>query len=255
MDLVDALILGIIEGLTEFLPISSTGHLILAGKLLGLKQTEFVKTFDIAIQLGAILSVIVFERKRLIKSTEIWKRIIIAFVPTGIVGFILYKIIKGVFLESYTIVVISLIAGGFILILADRYIRKEYTYSIENIPLLRVFFIGLFQSIAVIPGVSRSGATIIGGLLMGLGRKESAEFSFMLAVPTMFAATSYDILRTGADLSKDEWHLLFIGFFTAFVVALLTMKIFLSYLNKHGFLLFGVYRILLGVIYYSVFIL
>ncbi len=255
MDLIDALILGVVEGLTEFLPVSSTGHLILTGKLLGLKQTEFIKTFDIAIQLGAILAVVFFERKKLTANIDIWKRIFIAFIPTGIIGFALYKLIKGFFLESYVVVIISLVLGGFVLIAVDRFLKNTGGYSIYNIPLYRVFIIGVFQSIAVIPGVSRSGATIVGGMFMGLGRKEAAEFSFMLAVPTMFAATSYDLLKTGASFSQDNWIVIAIGFITAFVVALFTMKTFLSYLQKHGFFIFGVYRIILGFVYYILFIL
>ncbi len=255
MDLLDAFILGIVEGLTEFLPISSTGHLILTGKLLGIKQTEFVKTFDIAIQLGAILAVVFFEREKLSKNMDIWKRIIVAFIPTGIIGFALYKVIKGVFLESYTIVVTSLILGGFVLIAVDKFLNVRTKHSITDIPLRKAILIGVFQSIAVIPGVSRSGATIVGGMLVGLSRKEAAEFSFLLAVPTMVAATSYDLLKTGPSINHHEFLLLAVGFFTSFFVAVFTMKAFLSFLNKHGFFIFGIYRILLGIVYYSVFIL
>jgi len=255
MDLLDSLILGIVEGLTEFLPISSTGHLILTSKLLGLKQTEFLKSFEIAIQLGAILAVLIGERERLIKNRNIWKKIMVGFIPTGIIGFSLYKVIKGVFLESYTIVIISLIVGGFVLIAVDLFLKGRGKHTIDSLSLKGAFFIGVCQSIAVIPGVSRSGATIVGGLLAGLNRKEAAEFSFLLAIPTMFAATFYDLFKTGGSFTAENWSLLFTGFISAFIVAIITMKTFLGYLKNHGFLPFGIYRIVMGAVYYYVFIL
>ena len=254
MDLLDSIILGIVEGLTEFLPISSTGHLILTAKILGLKQTEFLKSFEIAIQFGAILAVLITERERLIKDRDIWKKIMVAFIPTGIIGFSLYKVIKGVFLESYLTVVVSLIIGGFVLIAIDLLFKDRDKHTIESLPLHKAFFIGVCQSIAVVPGVSRSGATIVGGLLYGLNRKDAAEFSFLLAVPTMFMATSYDLLKSGSNFTYENWTLLGAGFISAFIVAMVTIKIFLGYLKNHGFLPFGIYRIVAGIVYYFVFI-
>ena len=251
----DAVILGIVEGLTEFLPVSSTGHLILTAHILGLRHDEFLKSFEIAIQLGAILAVLILYANRLARDREVWKRIAVAFVPTATVGFVLYKVIKGYFLGNDLLVVVNLFIGGIIFLFIDRLTQPLNRYSdIDELSLKRSALIGLFQALAVMPGVSRSGATIIGGMILGLGRKGSAEFSFLLAVPTMFSATAYDLYRSGGNFASDQWSLLAIGFLTAFVTALLTVKAFLWFLQRHGFALFGVYRIAVAVIYGLVFL-
>jgi len=248
----EAVILGIVEGLTEFLPVSSTGHLILASHILGIPQTEFTKSFEIAIQLGSILAVLVLYSERLIRDMEIWKRILLAFFPTATVGFLLYKLIKGFLLGNDLIVVVNLFIGGIVLILANRYCERFcYLKDADELSLKRSFIVGVFQSIAVVPGVSRSGATIIGGMLMGLSKKSAAEFSFLLAIPTMLAATAYDLYKTGPQISSAQWEILGIGFLTAFVTALVSVKAFLKFLNTHGFTIFGIYRIIVALAYAS----
>ena len=251
-----AVILGIIEGLTEFLPVSSTGHLILAAHILGIKHTEFVKSFEIAIQLGSILAVVVLYFERLIKDVETWKRIILAFIPTGILGFLLYKLIKGYLIGNDLVVVISLILGGIILIILDRTLgERAPLHDINELPYWKAVLIGVFQSIAMIPGVSRSGATIAGGLLVGLDRKTAAEFAFLLAVPTMLAATTYDLIKSGGTFRGEEWQVLGIGFVVSFITALAVIKLFINYLKRHGLWVFGIYRIIVGLVYAYFFLL
>jgi len=248
--------MGVVEGLTEFLPVSSTGHLILTAHILGLPQDEFTKSFEIAIQLGSILAVIFIYLERFIKDYETWKRIILAFIPTGLVGFALYKVIKGYLLGNDLIVVINLFVGGIILILADKYCERFcHLGDIDELPLKKAPLVGLFQALAVVPGVSRSGATIIGGMLMGLSRRSAAEFSFILAVPTMLAATGYDLLKTGGQFESAHWELLGVGFVTAFFTALFTVRMFLKFLNSHGFMVFGIYRMVVAVVYGMLFLL
>ncbi len=251
----EAVILGVVEGVTEFLPVSSTGHLILTAHILGVEHNEFTKSFEIAIQLGAILAVLFVFFERFIKDLETWKRIILAFLPTGVVGFLLYRLIKEYLIGNDLVVVINLFLGGIALILADRYCERFCLFrDIDELPLRRAIIIGLFQSLAVVPGVSRSGATIIGGMLMGLSRKSAAEFSFILAVPTMLTATAYDLFKTGPSFDQSQWGLLGIGFVTAFVTALLTVKLFLRFLNSHGFTIFGIYRMGIAVLYAVIFL-
>ncbi|WP_457599753.1 undecaprenyl-diphosphatase UppP [Hydrogenivirga sp.] len=256
MEVRDAFILGVVEGLTEFLPVSSTGHLILTAHILGIPHDEFTKSFEIAIQLGSILAVIFIYFERFIKDFETWKRITLAFIPTGLVGFALYKVIKGYLIGNDLIVVINLFLGGIILILADRYCdRFCHLRDIDDLPLKKAPLIGLFQALAVVPGVSRSGATIIGGMLMGLSKRSAAEFSFILAVPTMLAATAYDLLKTGGQFQSGHWELLGVGFVTAFFTALVTVKLFLKFLSSHGFTIFGIYRMMVAVVYAAAFLL
>ncbi len=251
----DAFVLGVVEGLTEFLPVSSTGHLILTAHLLGIPHGEFTKSFEIAVQLGSILAVVFLYADRLLRDRETWKRIAVAFVPTGAVGFALYRLIKDHLIGNDLVVVISLFLGGVVLILADRYCgRFCHLRDVNDMSLKRAFVVGIFQSLAVVPGVSRSGATIVGGMLMGLSRRSAAEFSFILAVPTMLAATSYDLLRTGPAFSREEWGLLALGFGIAFATAFLTVRFFLRFLDKHGFVIFGVYRMVVSLLYGAVFL-
>ncbi len=250
MNIYQAIILGVVEGLTEFLPVSSTGHLILTAHILGLDHSNFTKSFEIAIQTGAILSVVLLYAKRLLTDWETLKRVIVAFLPTGILGFLLYKLIKTYLIGNDKVVVISLILGGVFLLFVDRVCERFcHIGDVKSISLKRAFIIGLFQSLAMIPGVSRSASTIIGGMLVGLHRKASAEFSFLLAVPTMIIATSYDIYKSHSTFTQSEWHLLAVGFLSAFLTALLAVKVFLRFISVHSFLPFGIYRIVIGFLY------
>jgi len=250
MTALEAVLLGILEGATEFLPISSTGHLILARHLLGIAESPFTTSFLIAIQLGAIAAVVLsFWRSFL--DAEILKRLLTAFVPTAIIGFILYKLIKDFLLTSELTVVIALLVGG-ILLIALELLHKENVHgddSLRSITYKQAFLIGLFQSIAIIPGVSRSGATIAGGLLLGLRRVAIVEFSFLLAVPTMLAATGYDLLKTYSTLEAGNIGLMLLGAVTAFIVALLALRFLLAFVKTRTFIPFGVYRILLAVVF------
>lgn len=251
MDFLQAIILSIVEGISEFLPISSTGHMVLISVLLRIQQTEFVKSFEIFIQLGAILAVVVLYYKTFLQNKEVWKRIIVAFIPTAIIGYALYKIIKHLLLGNTMVTVLAILIGGIAMIVLEL-LHKEKDHhkeKIEEIPLKSAFFIGVFQSISVIPGVSRAAATIIGGLFMGTKRKAAVEFSFLLAVPTMLAATGLDMLKTGFSFSAYDYLLLSIGFVGAFVVALFAIKFFLKFVQKHTLIPFGIYRIILAILF------
>jgi len=254
MTYLHTLILGIIEGVSEFLPISSTGHLMLASYLLHLKQTDFQKSFEIAIQLGAILSVVVLYWRALLVNSEILKRVITAFIPTAILGFIFYKIIKRVLLGSNTVVLYSLLIGGIFLILFELWHREKESASeeISDISYSKSFMIGLCQAVAMIPGVSRSAATIIGGLVLGIKRKTVVEFSFLLSVPTMAAATGLDLMKSGGHFSLEEFNLLLMGFISSFIVALLSIKWLIHFIKNHTFISFGIYRILIALLFWFV---
>lgn len=246
-----AFILGIVEGISEFLPISSTGHLILASRVLGINQTEFVKTFEIAIQLGAILSVVVLYRKRFLLNIEALKRVCVAFLPTAVIGLVLYKIVKKFLLGNSDVVVWSLFLGGLFLIIFELLHRekKDSVNAIESISYKQAALIGVFQAIAVIPGVSRSAATIIGGLILGLRRDTIVEFSFLLAVPTMLAATVLDLYKSANVFTGSQFTVLGIGFVTSFVVAIFAIKFLINYIKKHSFIPFGIYRILVALLF------
>jgi len=251
MTILDSVLLGIVEGFTEFLPISSTGHLILAGKLLQIPGTEFFKTFEIAIQLGAICSAVVLYWKSFL-NIEIVKRLIVAFIPTGVIGFLLYGVVKDVLLESESVVLWALALGGVALILFELF-YKEPEDAPKNVAAISYFqsaLIGVCQSIAIIPGVSRSAATIVGGLLLGVKRVAIVEFSFLLAVPTMLAATGYDVLKNASSFSVDEFQTLAVGFITSFVVALLAIRWLLNFVRNHSFISFGVYRIFVALLFF-----
>lgn len=246
-----ALLLGIIEGLTEFLPISSTGHLILAGEFLNITETAYFTTFIIAIQLGAIGAVILMYWRELL-SIKKWQRLLVGFIPTAVIGFLLYSSIRAL-LDKPLVVAIMLITGGALIIYIEHwYSKKKETGDILNtheLSLKQAFFLGLFQTIAMIPGVSRSGSTIMGGLLMKLPRSLIAEYSFLLAVPTMLSATLYSIYKSRDIMSNDSgWTLLAVGFFAAFATALCVVKFLLHYIKRHSFVIFGVYRIFIGII-------
>ena len=252
MNFITAFILGIVQGISEFLPISSTGHMILASHLMGLKHTEFLKSFEIAIQVGTILSVVVLYWRSLLVDFEVIKRLAVAFIPTGVLGLTLYKVIKGYLLGSETVVLCSLLIGGIFIIAFEYWYREkeDATSEIREISYKYALIIGLFQSIAMIPGVSRSASTILGGLWLGLKRKTIVEFTFLLAVPTMLAATGYDLIKSGSQFSFDQIQYLLVGFVTAFVVALLTIKFLLQFIKTHTFIPFGIYRIVLVVFWF-----
>jgi len=247
MNIFHAIILGIIEGLTEFLPISSTAHLIIANRLLALPNTDFVKSFDIIIQLGAILAVVAIYARRLLAKPKTIIKILVAFIPTAIIGLTLYPFIKEVLFENILVIALALIIGGIILILFEKYYKNINTsIQVSEVTTFQAIKIGLFQSLAIVPGVSRAGATIIGGLSLGLSRKTIVEFSFLLAIPTMLAATGLDIIKSGFNFSNQEWLLLTIGFITAFITALAAIRFFLHYIQKNTFTNFGWYRIIIG---------
>jgi undecaprenyl-diphosphatase len=252
MDLITSFILGIVQGVSEFLPISSTGHMILASHLMGLTHTEFLKSFEIAIQAGTILSVVFLYWRKLLADVEVIKRIIVAFIPTGVLGLTLYKLIKGYLLGSETVVLWSLLLGGIFLVVFELWYKEseDATSEIRDLSYKNALIIGLFQSIAMIPGVSRSASTIVGGLILGLKRKTIVEFSFLLAVPTMLAATAYDLIKTGAQMSLPQIHYLAVGFITAFIVALLSIKFLLRFIQTHTFIPFGIYRIVLVILWF-----
>ena len=252
MSIIEAIILGVIEGVTEFLPISSTGHLILAARCLGLAQTEFVKSFQIVIQLGAILSVVVLYWKTFLSGLGLYRKLLVAFIPTAIIGSIFYRFIKGYLFDNNKVIIWALFLGGIAIILFEHFYRErgKTIKELPSISYLQAFLIGLFQSLAVIPGVSRAAATIIGGLIVGLSRKIIVEFSFLLAVPTMAAAASLDLLKSADSFSKEQFAVLVMGFFVSFMVALLTIKFLLIFIKKHNFVFFGIYRILLALVFW-----
>ncbi len=259
-----AIILAIVEGLTEFLPVSSTGHMIIASSLMGINASEFTKMFTVNIQFGAILSVLVLYWKRFFQSIDFYKKLLFAFLPAVVIGFLLSDVIDAL-LESVLTVAISLVVGGVVLLFVDKWFNNDPTHSTPSAK--QAFVIGLAQCIAMVPGVSRSAASIIGGLAQGISRKAAAEFSFFLAIPTMLAAASYkfitdflhldikdDILKMNTykiqsslnQLSAHDVQTLLLGNLVAFIVAMLAIKFFISFLTKYGFRVFGIYRIIVG---------
>jgi len=254
MDILQSALLGIVEGVTEFLPISSTGHLILAADILRVAQTDFTKSFEIIIQLGAIASVI-FLYWKILWNLETIKKLAVAFIPTGIIGLLLYKIVKTYLLGNETIVLWSLFLGGLALIIFERRHNEDNSNidSIKAISYKQAALIGLFQAIAIIPGVSRSAATIVGGLSLGIKRSTIVEFSFLLAVPTMLAASGLDLMKNySVLLSPDKFWLLATGFIVSFIVALGSIKFLLRYIQKHNFTPFGIYRIFAALLFWMI---
>lgn len=254
MTLLQAFILGIVEGITEFLPISSTGHLILASEWMGLERTEFLKTFEIAIQSGAIFAVLVLYGKSLLNRLQTLRLVIIAFIPTAILGLLLHKLIKKYLFSGSEVVLCSLFIGGILLILFELWYIKREKQVLETgeITSKQAFLVGVFQSLAMIPGVSRSAATIVGGLLLGMSRKAIVEFSFLLAIPTLLAATGLDLLKNASTITSDHILPLTVGLLTSFVVALLGIKFLIRYIQQHTFIWFGVYRIAVAVFFWMV---
>jgi undecaprenyl-diphosphatase len=251
MTLLQAVILAVIEGITEFLPISSTGHMIIGSSVMGIEKDEFVKLFTVAIQFGAILSVLVLYFKRFFRTIGFYFKLLVAFLPAAVFG-VLFSDKIDELLESPMVVAISLVIGGIVLLFVDRIFYKSKQDDADKISYPTALIIGLFQCIAMIPGVSRSAATIIGGMSQKLTRKAAAEFSFFLAVPTMFAATAkkmYDFYKTeGATFTGEQIKLLAVGNIVAFIVAMIAIKTFIAFLSRNGFKIFGIYRILVGLI-------
>ncbi|MBP6429224.1 MAG: undecaprenyl-diphosphate phosphatase [Bacteroidales bacterium] len=248
MTIFQTIIIAIVEGLTEFLPVSSTGHMIIAQGILGIKSDEFVKLFTICIQFGAILSVLVLYWKRFFQSMKFYYKLLIAFIPAAVIGLLAGDFIDSL-LENVWVVSIMLVIGGVFMLFADKLFNKPQ--EDQEITYKKSFKIGLFQCIAMIPGVSRSMATIVGGMTQKLTRKNAAEFSFFLAVPTMFAATGYKMLKAvmadgGVEMLKTNLSSLIIGNIVAFIVAMLAIKFFINFLTKYGFKAFGYYRIVAG---------
>ncbi len=252
MTLIETIIIAIVEGLTEFLPVSSTGHMIIAQDLLGVESTEFVKAFTVIIQFGAILSVVVLYWRRFFQSWSLYRKLFIAFIPAAVFGLLLGDIIDSL-LESVMTVGIMLIVGGVVMLFVDRWFGKGKEDNINEMSDRKALGIGLFQCIAMIPGVSRSMATIVGGMAQGLTRRSAAEFSFFLAVPTMFAAMCYKMLQlfldpNGLQVISDNLSILIVGNIVSFVVALLAIKLFIEFVSKYGFKFFGYYRIVVGIL-------
>jgi undecaprenyl-diphosphatase len=243
MSFLQAFIIAIVEGITEFLPISSTGHMIITEKILGIADDDFVKAFIVNIQFGAILSVVVLYWKRFVQSVNFYFKLFVAFIPAAIIGFLLGDYIDAL-LENVTVVAISLVVGGIILIFVDKWFVK--VDENQEISPRKALVIGFFQVIAMIPGVSRSAATIIGGMAQKLNRKNAAEFSFFLAVPTMAAAAAYKLLKNYHSITNDKIGILLFGNIIAFIVAAFAIKTFIRFLSKNGFRLFGYYRIVVG---------
>jgi undecaprenyl-diphosphatase len=251
MNTIQAIIIAIIEGITEFLPVSSTGHMIIASSFFGIEHDDFTKLFMIVIQLGAILSVVVLYFKRFFQSLDFYFKLLVAFIPAVVFGLLFSKKIDAL-LESPLTVAISLLIGGVILLKVDDWFADSEEIQTSNeISYAQAFKIGLFQCLAMVPGVSRSGASIVGGMSQKLSRTTAAEFSFFLAVPTMLGATAkkcYDYYKEGFVLSHEQINLLIIGNVIAFIVALLAIKSFIGFLTQHGFKMFGYYRIVAGIV-------
>ena len=268
MTIFHGLILGIIEGLTEFLPISSTAHLIIAADWLRIPSSEFLKTFEISIQLGAILAVVILYWKKIWSSWNLIFKIGAAFIPTAIIGLIFYKIVKNYLMDNNYIIAGALLIGGIILILFEKSYSKKISgkelanlaanaYDKEkdiNISYKQAALIGVFQACSIIPGVSRAAATIIGGLSLGISRKNIVEFSFLLAIPTMLAATGFDLFKNRyilMVLDANSLIIWLIGFIASFITAIIGVKFFIKFIQKNNFAPFGWYRIILGLVIFG----
>ncbi|MDP3986536.1 MAG: undecaprenyl-diphosphate phosphatase [Candidatus Veblenbacteria bacterium] len=256
MEFFYAIVLGVVEGVTEFLPVSSTGHLILAERLLALPPSEFWKSFIVAIQLGAILAVGALYWRQLFLSRAVFTRVVVAFLPTAVIGLFLYPFIKEYLLGNTTVVLWALAVGGAAIVLFERVYREPWqaVEQVSRMSYRQALIIGLAQAVAVVPGVSRAAATIVGGLLAGLKRRTIVEFSFLLAIPTMAAATGLDLLETGTAFSVSEWSVLGMGFVVSFVFALAAVRWLLRYISRHTFTAFGWYRLALAA-FYALFLL
>lgn len=249
MTIFDSIVLGIIEGITEFLPISSTGHMIVVGDWLGIANTDTNQAFEVIIQVAAILAVIAnYKEKFHPRFFELWVKVAVAFLPIGLIGFLLSDVVKALF--SVTIVGVMFIIGGIIFIAVERYYQEEAcpTVDVNDVSMKQAMWIGFAQIFALVPGTSRAGATIIGAMLVGLNRKTCAEFSFLLGLPVLAAASGYDLLKHYQDFTSADFTNLAVGFVTAFIVAYFVIKLFINFLAKFTFVGFGVYRILFGLL-------
>ena len=249
MDIFQAIIIGIIEGFTEFLPISSTGHMIVASRFLGLPQDEAMKAYEVIIQFAAILAVmLIYKEKITFKKIDLWLKLLAAFMPLAIVGFIFKEQIKALF--SVEIVAWMFIIGGIIFLIVEHFYKEQphHISEVEQISYKQALWIGFAQLFSFIPGTSRAGATIIGAMLVGLDRKTSSDFSFLLAIPVMGAVAGYDLLKHYHEFVGVNWSAFLIGFVVAFIVAYITVKVFLSFIQKFSFVPFGIYRIIFGII-------
>jgi len=253
MDIIQAVIIGIIEGFTEFLPISSTGHMIVASEFLGISQDTLMKAYEVIIQFAAILAVmLIYQEKVTFRKIDLWTKLLVAFLPLAIIGYIFKDQIKTLFTVE-TVAWMFIIGGVVFLIVEYFYEEKEYHVSdVEKVSYMQALWIGIAQLFSLIPGTSRAGATIIGGLLLKLDRKTSMEFSFLLAIPVMAAVSGYDLLKHYEEFADANWVAFVFGFITAFIVAYITIKLFLAFIQRFTFVAFGVYRILFGVILLAV---
>ncbi|MEK7521852.1 MAG: undecaprenyl-diphosphate phosphatase [Patescibacteria group bacterium] len=263
MSFLQAIVLSIVEGLSEFLPISSTGHLVLASHILNLEQTEFLKSFQIFIQLGAIFAVPFLYWKKLLNNFYLWKLIVVGFLPAGVLGFLFFDYIKGTLVGNEWVTVLALFGGGIFLIYYERmFYDRSASANLDHSPsgvdshlsIKRAFLIGLAQSVSMIPGVSRAAATIVGGLLVGLNKKTVVEFSFLLAIPTVLGATTLDLVKSDFSFTQQEWMVLSVGFIGSFITAIAAIKFLISWVQTHNFSAFGVYRIAVAVLYGLVFL-
>ncbi len=261
MTIWQSIILGIVEGITEFLPVSSTAHLLISADLLKIPSSDFLKSFTISIQLGAILSVAILYLKTIWRHKKLILKIAAAFLPTAIIGLAAYGIIRGILMENLVIIASALIIGGVFLIILENRFKKKFSDSddqlskLTNISYKQAVLIGVCQSLAIIPGVSRSAATIMGGLSLGLNRRTIVEFSFMLALPVMLAATILDFYKTPITLTNQEWLVWGIGFIISFIVAVLSIKFLLHFIKNNDFKIFGWYRIVIGTIILAIYYL
>ncbi len=250
-----SILLGLIEGITEFLPISSTAHLIITSKALDIPESDFLDSFLISIQLGAILSVAALYARKLLREPKLILKIAAAFIPTAIIGLAAYKLVKNYLMESLPLIAAALLIGGIILIVLEKYFARrqqiELNQDLGQLSYRQAALIGVFQSLAIVPGVSRSAATIMGGLALNISRKNIVEFSFLLALPTMAAATALDLYKTPPVLHGNDLLIWLIGLITAFVTAVLGIKFFLKFIQKNDFQIFGWYRIVLGLILFA----
>lgn len=247
MSVFEAVVLAIVEGLTEFLPVSSTGHMIIASSVMGIAESDYVKMFTVAIQFGAILSVVALYWKRFFQSVDFYFKLVVAFIPAAVFGFLFNDFIDSL-LENAMVVAVMLLAGGIVLLFIDKWFARNETEGRTEVDYKQSLLIGFFQVIAMIPGVSRSAATIVGGLTQRLTRKAAAEFSFFLAVPTMCAATGYKMLKYHKEIgfTSNDIGILLIGNVVAFIVAVIAIKAFIGFLTRYGFKVFGWYRIIAG---------
>lgn len=249
MNTLEVIIFGIVEGITEFLPISSTAHLDLTRVLLNIPLSDFIKNFEITIQLGAILAIVYLYREKLFTSSIYFKKILISFMPTAIIGFVLYKFIKEYLFGNTLLMLITLFSGGILILVFEYFYKiKESKESFEDLNNKDLILLGIAQAFAVIPGISRSLAVILSGRMQGINKKIITEFSFLLAIPTMLAATLYDLYKNGFTFEKGEWIDLSLGFIVSFFVALIVVKWLLNYIKNNSFAIFGWYRIFISII-------